>query len=240
MLFGKVLSPIGGKQISQECFNCGGQLQEQYNNRDESEVTGLVMGLESTQLVEAVFREEEAGVLVLGGQFNIVFSLVHMRTHRSQTTKLLEVVSVQPLLSGADRLLQLTGDVHLPPVLHQLFRDRMESPHTFVLSLAFLLSGYVTPRGTFFKLKLGLLLRLVGGQDDGQPGGHHGLHVLAAGVDDLFTPHLMRECLGLAVRSVVYTSASSLTKGQVDYLEAGQLHLARDGVCYLGDLSSHK
>ena len=76
------------------------------------------MGLESIQL--AVFREEEAGVLVLGGQFNIVFSLVHMRTHRSQTTKLLEVVSVQPLLSGADRLLQLTGDVHLPHVLHQL------------------------------------------------------------------------------------------------------------------------
>jgi hypothetical protein len=90
---------------------------------------------------------------VLGGQFNIVFSLVHLRTHRNQTTKLLEVVSVQPLLSGADRLLQLTGDVHLPPVLHQLFRDGMESPHTFVLSLAFILSGYVTPRGTFFKLK---------------------------------------------------------------------------------------
>ena len=82
-----------------------------------------------------------------------------MRTHWSQTTKLLEVVSVQPLLSGADRLLQPTGDIHLPPVLHQLFRDRMESPHTFVLSLAFLFSGYVTPRGTFFKLKLGLLLR---------------------------------------------------------------------------------
>ena len=40
---------------------------------------------------------------------------------------------------------------------------------------------------------------MVGGQDDGQPGGHHGLHVLAPGVDDLFTPHLMRECLGLAV-----------------------------------------
>ena len=50
----------------------------------------------------------------------------------------------------------------------------------------------------------------------------------------------MRECLGLAVRSVVYTSASSLTKGQVDYLQAGQLHLAREGVFYLGELSSHK
>jgi hypothetical protein len=68
-----------------------------------SEVTGLAMGLESTGLVEAVFREEEAGILVLGGQFNILFSLLHMRTHRSQTTKLLEVVSVQPLLSGADK-----------------------------------------------------------------------------------------------------------------------------------------
>ena len=32
-------------------------------------MTGLVMGLESTQSVEDVFREEEAGVLVLGGQF---------------------------------------------------------------------------------------------------------------------------------------------------------------------------
>jgi len=244
MLFVKVFSPMGGKQISQECFNCGGLLQEQYNKRDVSEVvTGLVVGLGSTQLVEAVFREEEASVLVLGGQFNIVFSLVHMRTKKSQTTKLLEVVSVQPLLSGPGRLLKLTGDVHLPPVIHQLFKDRMESPWSFVLSLAYLLGGNVTPRGTFFKLKLGLLLSLVGSQDDGQPGGP-GLHVLAAGEDDIFTPRLMRECLRLSVRPVVFTSASSLvgsiTKGQVDYLEAGQLHLAREGVLYLGDFSSHK
>jgi hypothetical protein len=81
----------------------------------------------------------------------------------------------------------------------------------------------------------------VGVQDDGQPGGHHGLNVLAAGVDDLFSPHLMRESLSLAVRSVVYTtSASSLTKGQMHYLEAGQLDLAREGAYYLGGLSSHK
>ena len=173
----------------------------------------------------------------------IVFSLVHMRTSRSQTTKLLEVVSVQPILSGPGRLLKITGDVHLPPVLHQLFQDRMESPWSFVLSLAFLLGGNVSPRGTFFKLKLGLLLSLVCGQDDDQDG-DHGLHVLAAGADSVFTPRLLRECLGLAVRSVVYTSASSLvgsiSKRQVDYLEAGQLHLAREGVLYLGDLSSHK
>ena len=62
--------------------------------------------------------------------------------------------------------------------------------------------------------------------------------------DSVFTPLLIRECLGLAVRLVVYTSASSLvrsiSKGQVDYLEAGKLHLAREGVLYLVDLSSHK
>eukprot|EP00092_Neocalanus_flemingeri_P035617 GFUD01038771.1.p1 GENE.GFUD01038771.1~~GFUD01038771.1.p1 ORF type:complete len:458 (+),score=167.48 GFUD01038771.1:51-1424(+) len=242
MLFVKVFSPVGGRQTRQECYNCGGQLEEQFSKRDVSEVvTGLVTVQKSNLILEAVFREEEAGLLVLGGQFMIVFSLVHMRTDRSQITRLLEVISVQPVMSGPGRLLHLTGDVHLPPVLNQLYRDRLESPWSFVLSLAFLLGGSVTPRGTFFKLKLGLLLSLVCGQQHSQAGG---LHVLAAGLDSVFTPRLMRECADLAVRSVVYTSASSLvgtvTKGQVNYLEAGQLHLAREGVLYLGDLATHK
>ena len=48
----------------------------------------------------------------------------------------------------------------------------------------------------------------------------------------------------LATRPVLYTSASylvaSITKGLVDYMEAGQLHLAREGVLYLGDLPASK
>jgi hypothetical protein len=66
-----------------------------------------------------------------------------MRTHRSQTTKLMKVLCVQPLLSEPLRLHQLTGDVILPPVFYQLFRDMMESPWSF--------------------LKLGLMLSLVDG-----------------------------------------------------------------------------
>ena len=105
-----------------------------------------------------------------------------------------------PILSGPGRLLELTGEVHLPPVLNQLYIDRRKSPWSFVLSLAFLLGGNVHPRGTLFKLKLGLHL---------SPVCDHDPHVLAAGAGSVFTPPLIRECLGLAVRSVVYTSTSS-------------------------------
>ena len=245
MLFVKVFSPVEGRQTRQDCYNCGGQLDEQFSKRDVSEVvTALVEEEKSKLVLEAVLREEEALQLSLGGKFIIVFRLVHMRKGKSQTTRLLEVVSIHPLLSGPGRLLLLSGDVHLPLALHQLYKDRLESPWSFVLSLAFLLGGAVIPRGTFFKLKLGFLLSLVCGHHD-QPGDVGGLHILAAGQDSVFTPRLMRECLGLAATSVVYTTSCSLvgtvSKGQVNcYLEAGQLHMAKEGVLYMGDLATQK
>ena len=228
-MFVKVFSPLLENQKKQECFNCGGYLQEQFNQRDVSEVvTGLLVEIGNTLVMEAIFRKEESEVLILGGQFLIVFTLVHMRTNKIYSSKLLEVISVEPILSGPSRLLQLTGEVHLSPELEQLFRDRMESPWSFVLSLAYMLGGNVTPRGSFFKLKLALILSLVGGQDGDK--GHHCLHVLAAGFDSTFTPRLMRECLALSARSCVYTSncslVGSISRRQVDYLESGQLHLA--------------
>ena len=82
---------------------------------------------------------------------------------------------MQLILSGPGRLLKLTGEVHLPPVLNQ----------------------------TLFKLKLGVHLSPVYDHNDHDP------HVLAAGAGSVFPPPLIRECLGLAVRSVVYTSTSS-------------------------------
>ena len=146
-----------------------------------------------------------------------MFSLMHMRTSRSQTTKLLDLLyssslleMILPFIKYAVSL-ELCAETCLPP--WEKF----------------------SPRGTFFKIKLGLHL---------SPVCDHDHHVLAAVADSVFTPLLIRECLGLAVRLVVYTSASSLvrsiSKGQVDYLEAGKLHLAREGVLYLVDLSSHK
>ena len=63
---------------------------------------------------------------------------------------------MQPILTGPGRPLKL-----LPPVLLQLFVDRRESPRSFVLSLACLLGENISPRGTFFKLKLGLHLRVL-------------------------------------------------------------------------------
>ena len=47
------------------------------------------------------------------------------------------------------------------------------------------------------------------------------------------------ECLGLSSTPQLVL-VGSISKRQVDYLEAGQLHLAREGVLYLVDLSSHK
>ena len=63
---------------------------------------------------------------------------------------------MQPILTGPGRPLKL-----LPPVLLQLFVDRRESPRSFVPNLACLLGENISPTGTFFKLKLGLHLRVL-------------------------------------------------------------------------------
>ena len=77
----KVFGPVGeGGRLprGQECLGCGAAMEEQFHRRDVSErVTGRVVT--ATSNVTAVFRQEEAALLHLGGEYELIFTLVHER-----------------------------------------------------------------------------------------------------------------------------------------------------------------
>merc|ERR1712126_408929 len=235
MIYVKVFSPVPNKGEAREdvgeCWRCGGNLQEQFSKRNVTEVlTGLVrMGDTSSGVVKAVFRQEDADKLVLGRNLVIVFSVETVRNG----DVILEVVSVEECLEK----LSVSSPFSCPDI-ETLYKDRRESSWSFVRTLAYLLGDKVAPKGSFFQLRLALLLSLASGEDQR-------LNVLSIGEDDLITSRIMRECLSMSSENIIYNSNISLLgdtriKTPIPLVTAGQLHLVQDGVLYLGNMSSIK
>ena len=95
-------------------------------------------------------------------------------------------------------------------------------------------------RGYYLHLRLGLLLSLAT-KDTRR------LHVLSAGEEDASTSRVMRECAALAPGAVVHTDRAApggerLQGGRrgVDMVTAGELHMARDGVLLVNNITSCK
>ena len=218
-----MFSPVQAREEAGECWRCGGPLAEQYSQRRVTEaVTGLVR-LEAGGSVRAVFRQESLASLHLGRWMVLVFGVAVVRAGDI----MLEVASLE--LCPAT----LATAPSCSPALDKLFRDRRESPWSFVLSLAYILGQEVAPRGLFFQLRLGLLLSLAS-RDTRR------INVLGVGEEDGVAARVMRQCLAAASCGLVYTAAASLCgdtltrgRGQVPLVTAGQLHLAQQGVLYI-------
>ena len=95
-------------------------------------------------------------------------------------------------------------------------------------------------RGYYLHLRLGLLLSLAT-KDTRR------LHVLSAGEEDASTARVMRECAALAPGVVVHTDRAGLCgerlqggRRGVDMVTAGELHMARDGVLLVNNITSCK
>ena len=227
--FVKVFGPAqGGERRSQECLGCGGALQEQYSRRDISErVTGrLVVAGRSSVL--AIFRQEEAALLRLGGNYSLVFSLVHERAGVEHLVRL-EVCGVEHLVPALHRQLVVTGAVQLPLSLRSLHHRCSSSPWSFVRNLAlFMVPAEVLPPTSLLRLRLALLLSLASS-------GQQLLHLLATGPDLVLAHRLLRAALLLSPRSLLHSPTMSLvgTKDKdssgASCLQAGLLHRASGG-----------
>ena len=243
--FVRVFGPAqGGERRSQECLGCGGVLQEQYSRRDVSErVTGrLVVAGRSSVL--AIFRQEEAALLRLGGNYSLVFSLVHERAGVERLV-MLEVCGVEHLVPALHRQLVVTGAVQLPLSLYctqlrSLHHRCSSSPWSFVRNLALcMVSSEVLPPTSLLRLRLALLLSLASS-------GQQLLHLLATGPDLVLAHRLLRAALLLSPRSLLHSPTMSLvgTKDKdssgASCLQAGLLHRARGGVLYLGEVAGLK
>ncbi|XP_033742896.1 minichromosome maintenance domain-containing protein 2-like isoform X2 [Pecten maximus] len=133
----------------------------------------------------------------------------------------------------------------LPDVIYKLYQDRRNSPWSFVRSLAFFFGGNVSPCGTFFKLKLSLLLSLMSLPTTHKvKSSNRPLHVLAIGQDTSFLNQLMTYAQHFSNRVSVYSSVNHLA-GKVSkdkyagcqyFVEGGSFMYGKDGVCYLGDM----
>ena len=88
-------------------------------------------------LFQAVFRQDTMEMLRLGNKMVIVFTVESLKTGEV----ILEVLSVTP------RPLNIIThlDFECPP-LEKLFRDRRQSPWSFVISLAYMTGVLAAPR----------------------------------------------------------------------------------------------
>ncbi|CAG0883845.1 unnamed protein product, partial [Darwinula stevensoni] len=134
---------------------------------------------------------------------------------------------------------------NLPLKMLRLYRDRMASPFSFPLSLAWVFGETLAPQGTFHRLRLVLLLALVSTRIH-----ERSLSILCCGGEAGTIGKLMRWAMRLSPHSMahVHTSLIPLTGLAVRdswnpeefSLEAGSLLLASCGVCFLGDLLGYK
>ena len=155
-----MFSPVEGaaKEVT-KCWRCDGSLEEQFSKRNVMEVvTGLVRiggGHISVKvknqrsmlapsyvcllcyILQAIFRHDTIGVLRLGHRMVIVYTVETLKTGEV----ILEVLSVTP--SPLNIIPHL--EFECPPI-EKLFRDRRQSPWSFVISLAYMMGVLAAPR----------------------------------------------------------------------------------------------
>ena len=132
----------------------------------------------------------------------------------------------------------------VPQNLKKMFK-KMTSPWRFALSLSFYFASEITPPGTFWKLKLCILLNLVSSPNTENllP-----LHLLVMGKETFIISKLLLHSLAYCQRVIKHNTNNDLTgKACKDmygtspyYVKAGSLILASSGICYLGDISYYK
>ncbi|KAF2355173.1 MCM domain [Trinorchestia longiramus] len=126
----------------------------------------------------------------------------------------------------------------LPDAIRELYYDRSSSPWSSVLSLAYLSASSVAPAGTFHTLKLVLLLSLVAAKQGG-------LSVLSVGSNSCMQLRVLHYMSGAAQHRVLHGCLCSVgphvqqqQSCKSEWVHAGSVVGASDGVCVMGDLSS--
>ncbi|CAG2102714.1 unnamed protein product [Medioppia subpectinata] len=120
-----------------------------------------------------------------------------------------------------------------PQQIQLLFNDRLQSNYSFMLSLAFIFGENVSLLGSFFRLKLGLLLNVLSLNDFPK---RNNSSVLVVCNDTTMTRRLLHWSALFADHHFIQTSISQLMSGGtrmtggVEWTDSGALHLGADGV----------
>ncbi|XP_077983968.1 minichromosome maintenance domain-containing protein 2-like [Glandiceps talaboti] len=138
----------------------------------------------------------------------------------------------------------------IPSTVQVLYNDRKSSAWSFVASLTYIFGGDITPPGTYFRLKLGMLLSLMESLQTSKKKGKlsKGLNLLAIGNDTAVIHRLLTYGSSFTRHHVHHTGMTSLfaTVTKDNYgtgarvIDGGSLLLSSGGICTLGDLTYYK
>ncbi|CAH3032428.1 unnamed protein product [Porites lobata] len=138
----------------------------------------------------------------------------------------------------------------LPERIEMLYKDRQGSPWSFVASLTYCFAGFVTPPGTFFHLKMLmlmciLLLHCSDKSEESKQVYRENLHLLVIADDLLRLQRLLLYGASFAKRMIVHSPISELFAScsrdpfgsGACMVNAGYLSLAASGICVIPNVA---
>ncbi|XP_070552416.1 minichromosome maintenance domain-containing protein 2-like [Ptychodera flava] len=204
------------------------------------------------QSVTVVLRGDLASDVTIGGTYSVIGIPMYMyrQADISVTFEANNIIEVNNESQEFHQDYTCDPTACIPSSVQTLYNDRMSSSWSFVASLAYIFGSDITPAGSYFRLKLGMLLSLVQKPEicKKKTRESRGLNVLAVGSDTVILNRLLMHGASFASCHLHHTGNDSLfatvTKNTTGTgactIDGGSLMLCRDGICTLGDLTYYK
>ncbi|XP_069477240.1 minichromosome maintenance domain-containing protein 2 [Ambystoma mexicanum] len=183
-------------------------------------------------------RDELSNTMKIGGRYKII-GIPACLQNCSQTAFSIEANSVQHCTQE--------GPCSVSDNIKQLHLLTLNSPWSFTAIITNIYASQVVPLGTYNTLKLCILLSLVQTCDEESENGKF-LDFLVVTSDTLLVNRLLNYSVCLVPRGIRHLASSDLfatvTKDEhgtgTASIQACSSLLAKGGICFLGDLLSHK
>ncbi|XP_069816084.1 minichromosome maintenance domain-containing protein 2 isoform X2 [Dendropsophus ebraccatus] len=187
----------------------------------------------------AVFlRDELIDRMKIGGRYRVI-GIPVCDLNGSQVTVCIEANNIHQYIART------------PPTMckafQKLYSKTLNSPWMFTGVLANIFAAQVVPIGIYSTLKLYILLSLVQTCNEDKEIGNP-LDLMVVTNDTLIVERLMRYSICLVPRGVCHTHfndiLATVTKDELGtgaaMIHAGSALMAKGGVCFIGDINSHK
>lgn len=213
------------------CFVCECYLQEDIKKRKlGKKVSGamicaseITLGFDKSHehVVQVCFRDELVDLLELGQAYYVVGIPL---LNKKEKTRVLEVNNLIKIPATVARPLLPTNQIF------QMVAALKTTPWSSCLNLAYCFATDITSPGFLFKVKLGLLLSLVGVQEDD----YNNASLLVIGYESVKVKRLFKYAATFCNRRVYHTTNANIAgtaNKDGSMLEIGSFELATGGVC---------
>ncbi|XP_067051218.1 minichromosome maintenance domain-containing protein 2-like [Acropora muricata] len=191
-------------------------------------------------------RDELIREIQIGKQFSFVIFPSYESSENVHCTTVFEANNIEKISVYSSRL-----PPNLPERIGKLYKERRNSSWSFVASLAYCFGACITPPGTFFHIKMFMLMCLLllhcseSSVDNENVGHSKCLSLLVINEDLLLVQRLLKYGASFAKRMIVHSPISELFAScsrdpfgtDSCMINAGCIPLATGGVCLIPNIS---